>query len=207
MRKVRKRQPDQGKIRVRRRRARLALAAVLLNGLCCMPAMAANWQTSKTLLYRHLGHLHWIADGRGPKILYDFVDPNSQYSHALFERLAPFVARGEITVRQIIVGYLTHSSAGKAAAILQTASPLQTLRYGEQHYRRTSGSAIAAVPVNVVSQYILHQDFQVLAMVEGNPWMRLAPLLIYKGRQGHVHIFQSRLSDTRLAKIIASIQN
>lgn len=172
-----------------------------------MQAVAANWQTSKTLLYRHLAHLCWVADGHGPKILYDFVDPNSPYSHALFEELAPLIAHHQIMVRQIIVGYLTTSSAGKAAAIMTSANPLRTLRYGERHYTTAGGSAITPVPVNAASQHLLHKDFQVLAMVEGNPWMRLAPLLIYKGLQDRVHIFQSRLSRPELQKIIARIQN
>ncbi len=185
----------------------LALALIFLSGPFCVQAVAANWQTSKTLLYQHLGHLYWVADGHGPKIIYDFVDPNSHYSHALFEELAPLLAHHQVTVRQIIVGYLTKSSAGKAAAIMTSANPLHTLQYGERHYTTARGSAITPVPVNMASQRILHQDFQVLAMVEGNPWMRLAPLLIYKGPRGRVHIFQSRLSGTKLEEIITRIQN
>ncbi|MHB1566429.1 MAG: hypothetical protein ACYCXG_06895 [Acidiferrobacter sp.] len=210
MQKAPARHPDQGRRLTRltqRCRFYLALGLIFLSGPFCVKAIAANWQTSKALLYQHLGHLYWIADGHGPKILYDFVDPNSRYSHALFEELTPLLARDQITVRQLIVGYLTKSSAGKAAAILESASPLHTLQYGERHYTRAGGSAITPVPVNAASQRILHQDFQVLAMVEGNPWMRLAPLLIYKGPRGRVHIFQSRLSATKLEEIIARIQN
>lgn len=199
--------PDQGRRLTQRRRLYLVLGLIFLNGPFCVQAIAASWQTSKTLLYQHLDHLYWIGDGHGKKVLYDFVDPNSRYSHALFEELTPLLARDQITVRQIIVGYLTKSSAGKAAAILRSTNPLHTLQFGERHYTRVGGSAITPVPVNAASQRILHQNFQVLAMVEGNPWMRLAPLLIYKGVRGHVHIFQSRLSATKLEEIIARIRN
>lgn len=176
--------------------------AIAMNG-----GSSTAWESSKSLLYRHLGHLHWIANYNGPKILYDFIDPNSRDSHRLFNQLQPLLRRNHVTVRQLIVGYLTPTSAGKAAAILQSANPQSVLNNGEALYKRHTGAAIIPISANPMTQYILHKNFQVLAVIEGNPWMRLAPLLIYKNQQGRVHVFQGTITPTRLQNIIAQIKN
>ncbi|MDA8390475.1 MAG: hypothetical protein M0Z76_07070 [Gammaproteobacteria bacterium] len=187
-----------------RRHAPAAVVRLALWGcLLCPPlAGAANWQDDAQQLYRHLGHLHWIAAGRGPKVLYTFVDPNSAVAHTLISRLAPQIAPDGLTVRALLVGYLTPSSAGKAAAILQSSDPLATLDHGEARFVPARGSAIAPAPMTPATRQILKANFRALTALEGNPWMRMAPLLVYRDRQGHVHVFQGRLDGARLDAII-----
>ncbi len=76
----------------------------------------------------------WIAEGTGRKVLYVIIDPNCPYCHKLWERLRGPVARGELQVRWIIVGYLTATSPGKAAAILQAEDPVEALRVNEEDF-------------------------------------------------------------------------
>lgn len=192
-----------------RPRARLIKVWV---GLVLFALLAANayargggWQRNGTLLYQHLSGLHWVAVGGGPKVLYDFIDPNSRPNHALFERLAPLIRQDGLTVRQILVAYLSPTSPGKAAAILQSRQPLRVLDEGEAGFAHAAGANIAPVPVQAQTQRILRQDFQALTAVEGNPWMRFAPILIYRAKDGRVHVFQKRLTKARLTAIIASI--
>ncbi|WP_298139317.1 hypothetical protein [Acidiferrobacter sp.] len=185
-------------------RAPLALVT-LLTVVASASAQDLAWQRSGTLLYQHLGRLHWLAAGHGRKVLYDFIDPNSRPNHVLFERLAPLIRRDDLTIRQIVVAYLTRTSAGKAAAILQSPQPLQVLDEGEARFMRKTGAGITPVPVQPQTQYILHQNFQALTAVEGNPWMRFAPILIYRAKSGRVRVFQRRLTNQRLLSILASV--
>jgi thiol:disulfide interchange protein DsbG len=138
-------------------------------------------------------------------VLYDFIDPNSRPNHALFERLAPLIRRDHLTIRQILVAYMSPTSTGKAAAILQSRQPLRVLDEGETRFARATGADITPVPVQAQTLRILRQDFQALTAVEGNPWMRFAPILIYRAKDGRVHVFQRRLTNARLTTIIASV--
>ncbi len=196
--------PLDSKDRRTRMRASLALATLLVAAPSAY-ARGTGWQQSGTLLYQHISQLHWIAEGHGRKVLYDFIDPNSRPNHALFERLAPLIARDHLTIRQILVAYLSPTSTGKAAAVLQSAQPMRVLDQGEARFARSAGAAITPVPIKPQTQRILRQDFQALTAVEGNPWMRFAPILIYRARDGRVHVFQRRLTNARLAAIIGSV--
>ncbi len=180
-----------------------AMAMAFLGGclLHLSVARAASWQNNAQLLYRHLGRLHWIAEGRGPKVLYDFIDLNAPNDHALFTRLAPLLSRDHLVVRQLLVGYLKTSSAGKAAAILQSRDPRAALARAESRFS-AQGAPVAPIPVRPATQRILQANFQALTALEGNPWMRMAPLLVYRSQTGHVHVFQGYLTSTRLAAII-----
>lgn len=79
---------------------------------------------------------HWIADGDGKRILYVFVDPNCPYCRKLFEALRPQIKPRDLQVRYIVVGYLTSTSQGKAAAILEAKDPLAALEYNERNFNR-----------------------------------------------------------------------
>jgi thiol:disulfide interchange protein DsbG len=182
--------------------AGFALVALLITNA---HARGMGWQRSGTLLYQHISGLHWVAAGHGPKVLYDFIDPNSRPNHALFEQLAPLIRRDQLTIRQILVAYLSPTSTGKAAAILQSGQPMRVLDEGEARFAHATGAGITPVPVQPRTQHILRQDFQALTAVEGNPWMRFAPILIYRAKDGRVHVFQRRLTNARLATIIASV--
>ncbi len=186
---------------------RLFLPGMMRAALCgCLlapfTARAATWQDDRGLLYAHLEHLHWVASGHGPKVLYDFVDPNARSSHTLVLELTPLVARDHLTVRTLLVGYLTKTSAGKAAAILQAADPPAALARTEAAFTRTQGGAIAPALILPAARQILQADFRALSVLEGNPWMRMAPLLVYRGRRGRVHVFQGALTPARLTRII-----
>ncbi len=113
----------------------LALAGALLL-LAALPARA-DMHPTRLLAERLLAEVDdttWITEGTGRKVLYVIIDPNCPYCHKLWERLRGPVERGELQVRWIIVGYLTPSSFGKAAAILQAKDPVAALRVNEEDF-------------------------------------------------------------------------
>ena len=98
------------------------------------PTPAEQARTEKVMA--RFAAAHWIAEGTGKRILYVFMDPNCPYCHKLFDELQPQIASRHLQVRYIVVGYLTATSQGKAAAILTAKDPLKALEYNERNFGR-----------------------------------------------------------------------
>ena len=79
-------------------------------------------------VWRQLGASRWVADGRsGAPVVYVFTDPNCPYCNQLWSEARPWVAAGKVQLRHVIVGILTPTSPGKAAALLAAKDPAATL--------------------------------------------------------------------------------
>ncbi|HKK04497.1 MAG TPA: thiol:disulfide interchange protein DsbG [Gammaproteobacteria bacterium] len=81
----------------------------------------------------------WIAEGKGPHVVYVFFDPNCPYCHKLYEETRSWVSQGKLELRWIPVGVLTTTSEGKAAAMLGAKDPLKAFYQNENHYSRSGG--------------------------------------------------------------------
>lgn len=79
--------------------------------------------------WQALDRAGWIADGRpqAPRIVYVFTDPNCPYCSKFWADARPWVQAGKVQLRHVIVGILTPSSPGKAAALLAAADPARAL--------------------------------------------------------------------------------
>lgn len=77
---------------------------------------------------------HWIADGssKAPRIVYVLTDPNCPYCNKLWSDARPWINAGKVQLRHIMVGILTPTSAGKAAALLTNKNPAAALAAHEQ---------------------------------------------------------------------------
>ena len=71
----------------------------------------------------------WIADGNisAPRIVYVFTDPNCPFCAKLWADARPWVDSGKVQLRHVIVGILTPTSRGKAAALLTDKNPSKAL--------------------------------------------------------------------------------
>ncbi|RDU99478.1 thiol:disulfide interchange protein DsbG [Trinickia dinghuensis] len=90
--------------------------------------MAGAGQVSAGVLGQ-LERSHWIAEGNpdAKRIVYVFTDPNCPYCNRLWVDMQPWVKTGKVQVRNIVVGILTPTSYGKAAALLEAQHPRQAL--------------------------------------------------------------------------------
>jgi len=84
--------------------------------------------------WQALTHTHYIQEGSKGPIIYDFYDPNCPYCHEIYTWLQNPIHNKQIQVRFITVGFLTPSSAGKAAAILSAKDPLAALKLNENKF-------------------------------------------------------------------------
>ena len=89
---------------------------------------------------------HWIADGSGkaPRIVYVLTDPNCPYCNKLWSDARPWINAGKVQLRHIMVGILTPTSAGKAAALLTSKNPAAALAAHEQANTAANAKVMAA---------------------------------------------------------------
>jgi thiol:disulfide interchange protein DsbG len=88
----------------------------------------------------------WIADGRAtaPRTVYVFTDPNCPYCNKLWSDARPWVDAGKVQLRHVIVGILTPTSAGKAAALLNDKNPAAALDAYERGHAASNTKALAS---------------------------------------------------------------
>ena len=125
------------------------LAALALVG----PAHAADWSgggaQARIAVARptwdDLERARWIADGRddAPRRIYVFMDANCGYCVKLWAQSRPWVDAGKVQLRYLMVGVISPTSGGKAAAILADRNPAARLdAYERAHAFGATGSTM-----------------------------------------------------------------
>ncbi|MBU2842775.1 thioredoxin fold domain-containing protein [Acidithiobacillus thiooxidans] len=102
--------------------------------------------------WQALTHTHYIQEGSKGPIIYDFYDPNCPYCHEIYTWLQNPIHNKQIQVRFITVGFLTPSSAGKAAAILAAKDPLAALKLNENKFSTKDGPEGGIDPAPIAVQ-------------------------------------------------------
>lgn len=97
------------------------------NDLTRAPLLKAVGPMLSDGLWGRLANSHWIGEGNpdAKRILYVVTDPNCPYCSRLWRDTQPWVRAGTVQVRNIVVGILTPTSYGKAAALLAASNPEQ----------------------------------------------------------------------------------
>lgn len=114
------------------------LSAAALEKQVAGPAGERTWKSLEASA--------WIRDGApaAPRIVYAFTDPNCPYCNRFWNDARPWIEAGGVQVRHVMVGILTATSAGKAAALLAAADPSAALA---RHERRTDGGVKPATEI------------------------------------------------------------
>jgi len=89
---------------------------------------------------------HWIQDGKkdAPRTVYVFTDPNCPYCNKFWADARPWVDSGKVVLRHVMVGILTPTSAGKAAALLADKDPAAALAAYERGHMDQNAKSIAS---------------------------------------------------------------
>ncbi len=188
----------------------LGLATALVFGLFgsaagAQAAPAAAKQARRLALYRALAGATAVTEGHGSRVVYDFFDPNCPYCHILYERLQGLIGPYHLTVHEIPVGYLTSSSAGKAAALLEAPRKHAALRALEAHYSWKTGGSITPRPASPAVRRALAHNLKLDTEAAGFP---LVPILVYQKADGTIRIMNSGAPPVwALKQILAAIKN
>jgi len=153
---------------------------------CCLSSLAAPALAEHApSFWQALAHAHYVEEGRKGPVVYVFFDPNCPYCHLLYGDLQKPISAGRLRARFIPVAILFPSSAGKAAAILQSKDPRQALQENEIHFGSSGGKpsgGIAAIAPDAQAQRELRYNENLLEMAGGNG----VPFLIYRDRSGQM---------------------
>jgi len=182
----------------------------LLAAVCAVPAWArhdhseAVRQAHRAALYKALPGATGITEGHGPRVLYDFFDPNCPYCHKLYMRLQGLIGPYGLTVHEIPVAYLKASSLGKAAALLEAPDRLAAMRASQAHYTWKHGSRIAPKVPTAKVRRELAMNLKLDIEAAGFP---LVPILVYQKTDGTIRIVNSGAPPVwALKQMLASIK-
>lgn len=184
----------------------LALDAAALDAAVRKPLTEASW--------KQLEASSWIADGKdgAPRIVYVFTDPNCPFCAKLWLDARPWVEAGKVQLRHVLVGILTPTSAGKAAALLTAKDPAEALRSYEGAHAPAAAKAMGAgarprpladgplqplrvVPPPVAAQLDAH------ARLMASLGMQATPALVWRDAKGAIQK-RSGAPDAVLAEIL-----
>ena len=153
-------------------------------------------------VWARLEKSHWIADGRedAPRTVYVFTDPNCPYCNKLWANARPWVDAGKLQLRHVMVGILTPTSAGKAAALLGDKNPAAALDAHERANVATIAKALASgrpkplgddslKPLAVVPA-ALSAQLDANAALMAAYGLRATPALVWKDSKGGVQMRQ-----------------
>lgn len=127
------------------------------------PWTAATWDT--------LSKSHWVADGSddASHIIYMFTDPNCPFCHKFWEQARPWIKGGNVQIRHILVGMLTQSSPGKAAAILHADDPAQALHAHESAGPDDGIEPLSDIPEEITDKLEQNAELMTLMQIQGTP--------------------------------------
>ncbi|KHK50959.1 hypothetical protein PI87_22005 [Ralstonia sp. A12] len=150
-------------------------------------------------VWKQLEQSHWIAEGNpaAKRTVYVFTDPNCPYCSRLWADMQPWVKAGKVQVRNIVVGILTPTSNGKAAALLAARNPAQALRDHETvqfainrqsmsgHMKSLESSGIEPLPtIDAETQQKLDHNVQLMTSLG----VEATPALYWKDEGGLIKV-------------------
>ncbi|PTB82824.1 thiol:disulfide interchange protein DsbG [Methylophaga nitratireducenticrescens] len=137
-------------------------------------------------IWQQLDTAKWVLDGDkdAKRIIYTFTDPYCPYCQKLREIADPYIAKGEVQLRHIMVGILQEDSIKKAAAILGADSPEKAL---QQHIQPVDNPTENINEEALANGSLLVEENNLLMEQLG---FMATPTSIYKDEKGHVRLIE-----------------
>jgi thiol:disulfide interchange protein DsbG len=137
-------------------------------------------------IWQKLESAKWVLDGDkdAKQIIYTFTDPYCPYCQKLRETADPYIVKGEVQLRHIMVGILQEDSIQKAAAIIGADSPEQALQQHIQHADNNSTELDDEALINAT--LLVEENNQLMEQLG----FMATPTSIYKDEKGHVRLIE-----------------
>lgn len=176
----------------------LALALFLATASAAIPAHAAPAEE----VLADLPKATWIADGKGQRIVYIFIDANCPSCALLYRNLRTLIEPQDLQIRWVPVAVVNPTSLGKGAAILQAPDPLAALRYNEEHYRGESysGGIEEDIPTTETERKIRANE-----RLFNRLNIPVVPTMLFEDKNWRTVIIQGALSPVALRKVFAHL--
>jgi thiol:disulfide interchange protein DsbG len=166
--------------------------------------------------WKRLEERPWIADGsdHAPRVVYVFTDLNCPYCERFWIDARPWVDGGRVQLRHILVGIVTPTSPGKAAALRAQTNPALALSEYEGHQASNRGmttpsirpglmlegdlAPVAKVPADVQAELDANQT-----LMKGSG-LRGTPSVIWRDRDHVVHM-RAGVPEAQLPEILGPL--
>jgi len=162
---------------------RKTLRRLVVAALCSLAASNACASGGWHRFWGQLDHSAYIQLGNSKTVVYDFFDPKCPYCLDAFVKEMPFVNSGRIAVRFVPVGFLTPSSFGKAAFLLESPNPQAALFSDMRGVSRDDSGGVPALSSPSPGIRAALQHNQELLEQTGSD---LVPDLVFRLPDGHV---------------------
>lgn len=138
-------------------------------------AFVSQHVPQKDLVAEAIKSAAWVEDGKpdAEKTLYVIGEPNCGYCKKQYATLAPLVAKGELAVRWIMIGF-SAEAASKVAAVLDQDNKAKAL---EQVYR---GADLGAPKSESLSKIEANRELATEFGMQGTP------MLFYRAKNGSI---------------------
>lgn len=136
---------------------------------------------------------HWVPEGnpQAKRVVYVFSDTRCPYCHHLWQASQPWLERGDVQVRNILVAVISPDSLPEAAGILDAADPTKAWQDNERAFSKqakpaaNAGSAAARAKVQANSELMTMLGFFG------------TPAVIYKDADGKIHALSGMPRDAQ----------
>lgn len=161
-------------------------------------ATLASWTA---MTWDALSKSHWVADGNdtAEHVVYMFTDPNCPFCHKFWEQARPWVESGNVQIRHILVGVLTQSSPGRAAAILAADDPAHALHAHESAGIDDGIQPLDDIPADIASSLDRNAQLMEQLQIKGTPG------IFYFDQKGALQVQRGAPLDQDLELILGSL--
>ncbi len=144
----------------------------------------------------------WIAEGKGQRVVYIFIDANCPSCSLLYRNLRPLIEPLDLQIRWVPVAVVNATSLGKAAAILQAPDRLAALRQNEEQYHGEtySGGIDEDIPTTETEQTVRANE-RLFNRLD----IPVVPTMLFEDRNWRAVIIQGALSPVALRKVFARL--
>lgn len=140
----------------------------------------------------------WVAEGDADakRVVYVFTDTECPYCQRFWKASQPWIAKGGVQVRNILVAVISPDSLPHAAAILEADDPARAWQKNEKHFGK-GGAASGGKPSPASRQKI--QANNALMMQVG---FFGTPGVVYKDSEGRIHTLHGLPPDRERLKAV-----
>lgn len=146
----------------------------------------------------------WILDGsaNAKHVIYAIGDPNCSACHKFYSDTRPYVDKGDLAIRWILVGFLRPSSPGMAMAIINAKDPGALLKQNESQFNSAKEQG-GIKPVDNPSAD-LKAKFNGNMKFMSDHQFTVTPVLIFQDNQGQAHTVMGAMPEPQLKDLVNS---
>lgn len=151
-------------------------------------------------LWAKLEKSTWIAEGAAKprRVVYVFTDTECPYCHKLWLASQPYLMRGQLQIRNIIVAVIGPESLPRGAAIVASGDPVAVWRKHELAFGHSPIKPLDTVPVALRAR--IDANTALLKSIDSFG----TPAIVYRDHQGKIRMVIGSPNEDTLREILGS---